>query len=790
MCGFAGFLTFGSPRADGAQRRSLLIAMGNAIAHRGPDDAQYFDDGTLALAFRRLSIVDVLGGRQPIHNETGTALIAANAEIYNHTALRRELQSRHHFSSQSDCEVALHAFEEWGESAIERLNGMFAIALWDSQTRKLVLARDRLGIKPLYVCRLADGLLFGSELKALLAHPQCPRALDWKALDRTAIFQSPKTSYVLGVELLPAGEILTATGDGVMRQRRYWSINDHLGTAPHGADTAAYSEAYADLLEQVTHEHLQRDVDGALHLSGGLDSSLMAALIARKEKAFPCFTLVGRTTLLGGDADSARRLTQALSLPWYPVHCDHRSVVEDMNFDLGRFEQSIWMMDSPRFDLEWFFKEELHRVAKFNFPGLKVLILGQGADEFAGGYSRRLDASHPNWAQYLRDEIVPNLLLDSALEHGGARHLWPLMSEPAIDRGQIGPYHRIMPLFCRQLEHHNLWHEDRTSSWNGLEARVPFLDHRLVELLASVPTELHPTLFWDKKIVRDAMRRFLPNHEFTQPKIGFWDGKDNSAQDVIVHTMVKRIAGSFRDKYLDGSGSLFEPRRIDTLIARVINRGPTFQQDSKQLMECMAIAIFDKQCREGQAATRTPVHRETVLPIAVPSDWDRLESAMAPPPVCSSVWAQDESVRLREGIEIVVPLRTGLNERFVFVLNDAVAGQMEVAGKHPWLGVFLRNIGRGSAAAFTVQDWVDEFEVAIDEFRSVLSILAHQGVVVAPEAVAWIRRAEDGPSVGTLAVADPQPIQIPRTGVRNANAADPPGRPSRTMAVRDCARIA
>ncbi|MES2941143.1 MAG: hypothetical protein V4864_25970 [Pseudomonadota bacterium] len=199
MCGIAGFLSYRSSGEDPAARRRRLQAMGDAIAHRGPDDAQYYDDGHLALVFRRLSIIDVDGGAQPMANEDGRLRIAVNGEIYNHGALRAQLRDRHRFASASDSEVALHAWEEWGEASLERLHGMFAMVLWDRAARQLVLARDRLGIKPLYVCELPHGLLFASELKALLAHPDCPRAMDWQAVDRPDTGQPCDTSYVRGV---------------------------------------------------------------------------------------------------------------------------------------------------------------------------------------------------------------------------------------------------------------------------------------------------------------------------------------------------------------------------------------------------------------------------------------------------------------------------------------------------------------------------------------------------------------------------------------------------------------
>ena len=167
MCGFAGFVAFGATRLDPVARAAILARMGNAIAHRGPNDEQIYDDGTLSLVFRRLSIIDLSGGQQPIPNARGNLLTVVNGEIYNHLALRRSFDADHLFATHSDSEVPMHLYEREGISALTKLDGMFALLIWDREARQLVLARDRMGIKPLYVVRLPDGLLFGSELKAL-----------------------------------------------------------------------------------------------------------------------------------------------------------------------------------------------------------------------------------------------------------------------------------------------------------------------------------------------------------------------------------------------------------------------------------------------------------------------------------------------------------------------------------------------------------------------------------------------------------------------------------------------
>src|SRR5262245_30864974 len=184
MCGFAGFVSF-DPRHQraAAERRAILHAMGGQLARRGPDDETLFDDGILAFVFRRLSIVDVAGGRQPIWNEDRSVFVSVNGEIYNHAELRGTLREAHAFSTRSDSEIALHLHEERGPEFLALLNGMFALVLWDTRARRLLLARDRVGIKPLYYARTRDGLLFGSELKSLLAHPDCPTELNLADVD-------------------------------------------------------------------------------------------------------------------------------------------------------------------------------------------------------------------------------------------------------------------------------------------------------------------------------------------------------------------------------------------------------------------------------------------------------------------------------------------------------------------------------------------------------------------------------------------------------------------------------
>ncbi len=729
MCGFAGFVSFGRQALAREERLDILRAMSRAIAHRGPDDEQFYDDGVLSLAFRRLSIVDLAGGRQPLFSEDGNRLIVVNGEIYNHESLRSELGARHRFATHSDSEAALHLIGEHDAEGLARLHGMFALAFWDRSRQRLLLARDRLGIKPLYVARLPDGLLFGSELKALIAHPRCPRELDWSVLDvPVAQMRSPVATYVRGVEHLPGGHWMAASAEKT-ETRAWWALEDHLGSARCGTDAAAYRREYARLLETATAEHLMSDVTVGLHLSGGLDSTLLAGIVGARGRRLACFSVVERGSFLSGDVASARRTTARLGLPWFPVLFDYRTQLDAIAFDLVRLEQSVWMMDSPRFDPEWIFKEELHRAARRECPDLKVVLLGQGADEFAGGYSRRIDRPRGNWAEYIDDEVRPNLRFYDALEAHTPAHLCQLRTRRASERPLRASYHEMMRRLALQLQHYNLWHEDRTSMSQSMEARVPFLDHRLVELLASVPGELHAELFWNKSIVRGAAQPYLPDFDPRHPKVPFIDAGDTRSIDIMVHMMLQRTVPAFLSKYPDLPSFPFDRDALGALAHSVLERHGTFYVDGARLMECMVIAIFAEQCRAPAAQDfRAQRERKAGPALVADADWPAIKKAFEAVPVISSLaWRADDHIGVAAGAEIVQPADPEGKLRFLLVTGGQVAGEIRIPAQLDWVPRLLRNLTRAETAGFTIADWEDEFEVAPPDFRGVLDILYQAG---------------------------------------------------------------
>jgi asparagine synthase (glutamine-hydrolysing) len=287
-----------------------------------------------------------------------------------------------------------------------------------------------------------------------------------------------------------------------------------------------------------------------------------------------CFSVAEDTTVATGDLDRARDLAHALGLPFRAPWYDHAVFAEEIDFSLEALEYFVWMMDAPRFAPESFFKHELHRYAKTRVPELKVILLGQGADEFAGGYSTSLSSPRPSWEAYVRGELVPH-----------HRTLGP--APP------VAPFHREMLARIWALQSHNLWNEDRVSSSQGVEARVPFLDHRLVELLAAIPEPLHARLFFDKAILREAARRLLPRRYTDAPKVLFWQAEDTSSVHRLMRDCLERSYPQFREAY--GAGDL------DPLYRAALCEDHGWTRASRTVLGRMTAMIFERLCHAAAA---------------------------------------------------------------------------------------------------------------------------------------------------------------------------------------------
>ena len=502
MCGITGFFALdGQPASPDVLRR-----MTDAVAHRGPDGEGTHTDGGLGLGHRRLAIIDLSpAGQQPMASADGRYVITYNGEVYNFQELRVELEARGaRFRSRTDTEVLLHAFAAWGPSAVERFNGMFALAIWDRVDRRLFLARDRYGIKPLYYAWAGRTLVFGSEVKALLAHPGVSAALDKEGLVEYLTFQNYLSYRTLfsGVRLLPPGTHLTLAEGGAVDAAavQYWDY--HFAEPDQPADDQAYAEELDRLFRQAVKRQLVSDVELGCYLSGGIDSGSITAVASAEQprlKTFTCgFDLSSASGLELGFDERARaeRMSYLFGTEQYEMVLK----AGDMEHVMPRLTRHL---EEPRIGQSYpnFYVAQL--ASKF----VKVVLSGSGGDELFGGYPWRyarasaaenfeayVDQYYAHWQR-----LMPNTVLRQALapiwsdvSQVWTRDIFRNVFPKSVD-------HRTDPVSCinhslyfeaRTFLHGVLMVEDKLSMAHGLETRVPFLDNDLVDFAMKVPVRL------------------------------------------------------------------------------------------------------------------------------------------------------------------------------------------------------------------------------------------------------------------------------------------------------------
>lgn len=560
MCGICGeFFLHPERRADAARVR----AMEQAIAHRGPNDDGQCIDGPCGLGFRRLSIIDLEGGHQPIANEDESVWVTLNGEIYNHPELRRELEARgHRFRTRSDTEVIAHLYEEHGSGFVEHLRGMFGIALYDARRRRLVLARDRLGIKPVYWTEKNGCLIYGSEIKALLAHPDVTAAPNEAGLFQFLLLRhslQPDTLFA-GIHKLPAATVLEADAAGI-RLREYWRL--HSSAAPlHDAGEAG--RRYASALGDAVDSHLLADVPLGLFLSGGLDSSVLAALVQQRvNRPVVCFTAGFEG--VGDETAHAARVAAH-------VGAEHRRIAIPVP-PPEALEELIWHLDEPLGDPAclptWLLSREAAKE-------VRVVLTGEGSDETNAGYGkflryhlfhqrsqtmaaarllwpllRRLPPARARFEHYAPlwqagselDRLLANDQVDPGLPGSPLARLAPgLLRHHAAVKTRLqteldacdgtNPVQRMLH-FSRAvfMREDLLMKVDRMTMAHGLEARVPYLDHRLAEVCANFAPDLLLAGGRTKAVLRDLAGRLLPpeiaqrrQHGFLVPLAGWFQG--------------------------------------------------------------------------------------------------------------------------------------------------------------------------------------------------------------------------------------------------------------------------
>ena len=560
MCGICGVVQIGGGAPREVVPPDVLDRMTDAMTHRGPNDRGTYHEPGVALGVRRLSIIDVEGGHQPLCDESGDVWAIQNGELYNHIEVRKALISAGHtFRTRCDTEVIPHLYRRHGPLFPRELRGKFGLAVWDAKKRRVVVARDRLGVKPLYYARSGDLLIFASELKSVLASGLVGTELDFDAIDSYLSFgfvPGPRTPLAQVSKLMP-GQLLIADADGT-RVERYWEY-PHPATADPGRSVDEWSSALLERLDEAVRLRLMSDVPLGAMLSGGLDSSLVVALMARHmSEPVKTFSVGFRES---GDSNELADARYVADLFGTQHHELELSFVDD-TVDLATLS---WHMDEPLADLSALGFLALSELASRH---VTVALSGQGADELLGGYRKHRAASilgtlgpakapvaavgrlAARWSPTLARPMATlaaqtpaeRILamsgrvdgdLRGRLVSGGLARLdgdAPLRVVESLAAGlKTDPLAETLYLDAQlALVDDMLHYFDRASMAHSLEVRVPFLDHQLVEFCATIPSSLKVRRLNTKYILKRTARGILPDRVIDKPKIGFFRGAVSS----------------------------------------------------------------------------------------------------------------------------------------------------------------------------------------------------------------------------------------------------------------------
>ncbi len=552
MCGICGIVSLRGERTD----RSVLERMNRTLAHRGPDSEGFFVDGPIGLAMKRLSIIDITGGDQPIANERGDVHVIQNGEIYNFRELRVGLEQQgHRFATDSDTEVLVHLYEQEGLQFAKQLRGMFAIAVWDARAQRLLLARDPFGIKPLYYRLGSTELLFASELKALLQHPSCSRELDLDALEAFLAFSSIPAPHSIFAEIrkLPAGHVLVYE-DGRLRLERFARPTPVQSSELRTESEADLAEEVRQRLRDSVRAHLIADVPVGVMLSGGIDSSALVALAAEESSDRVSTFSIGFEERSYDERHLARLVAQRFGT-------DHHELVARPDA-VQLLPELVEVYDEPFADSSAI---PTYLVSKLASEHVKVVLSGEGGDEFFGGYyTYAADLLAPRLravATLVRPlvERLPSSSSKASLDYRAKRfvraahlpplerhHAWKEIFSPSARAALVDPSRRgtsdpVALLAARYAETAGstelsrlqdvdvgvyltddlLVKTDRASMAHSLEARVPFCDPVVAELALALPDKHKVRGLAKKRLLRRAVAPLLPREIVRAKKQGF-----------------------------------------------------------------------------------------------------------------------------------------------------------------------------------------------------------------------------------------------------------------------------
>jgi asparagine synthase (glutamine-hydrolysing) len=550
MCGICGYVSFKKPIEE---KRGLLQAMNDLMLHRGPDEGALYLEGRVGLGHRRLSIIDLSGGKQPMGNEDGSLTVVFNGEIYNFPELKAELQAKgFSFRTNSDTEVILHGYAAWGDKVLEKMNGMFAFALWDAKRQRLLAARDRLGKKPVYYHLGREGFAFASEMKSILRDPEVPREINSEAVDKYFSYgyiPAPHTIFKAVSKLLPGHSLVLENGN--LKVTHYWDVTYRPDADCKNEDD--YVEKLHGLMQASVKRRLISDVPLGAFLSGGIDSSVVVGLMAGISNSPVKTFTIGFEEKGYSEAADARAVAKLFNTEHheFTVHPDAVALLPDL----------VWHFDEPFADSS---AVPTYYVSKMARSQVTVVLSGDGGDELFAGYNRYLEAGalsrYKKIPRVLREKVAAGLAGRLPM---GTRGKFFLMALGQIERRENYDLADIYPpikadLYSSDFEARlqgmdppeaslRYWTDapmdalsrmqyldtkvylpddiltkvDRMSMANSLETRAPLLDYTVVEFAASIPPSLQRKDGRGKYILRKMASRFLPPSILDKKKQGF-----------------------------------------------------------------------------------------------------------------------------------------------------------------------------------------------------------------------------------------------------------------------------
>lgn len=630
MCGICGQLNF-------ARRQpiepAVIHRMTQTIVHRGPDDEGYFFDGPIGLGFRRLSIIDLAGGHQPMSDIDETVWVLFNGEIYNFRELRRDLEARgHHFQTASDTEVIVHGYREWGPGVFDRLNGMFGIAVWDVRKQRLILARDAMGIKLVYYTIQNGTVWFGSEMRPLLAALNQSPDVDPLALNlflRYRYTPSPLTLFQ-GVRKLAPGTMLVFE-DGTSREERWYRYAPVPFTTPKEEEEAA-SELVA-LYQAAVRRHLISDVPVGILLSGGLDSGLLLALMNQQGGPWPAFTVGYGNSFEDDELADAAETAALLGAYHVPVELNRDEFEQSLPKIVACLEEPIAASSIV----------PMYFVCQRARQDVKVALIGQGPDELFGGYKRHLGVRYgelwrrlPAPIRWTASAIITRLPRNETLKRGvfslgladrlqRYQHVFSLLPGETVDglfhAGLLPPeagdrvldyWRELVPQMEQtdelgglqllemrsSLPDELLMYGDKLSMAHGLEVRVPYLDRTVVEYVQRLGAHFKVRNGTRKWLHRRVCQQFLPPSVVKRKKRGF-------AVNVVDGWLQSSLSGKLPELLLDQSSLMFDllrPEPVRKLFAEHISGR---QDNHKLLFSLVILEEWLRSVRAGQQAVLT-----------------------------------------------------------------------------------------------------------------------------------------------------------------------------------------